>query len=80
MCTNFQNFLGISIFIDRLEHEVNACRTDAPHELKSRHVKNDQSPSNMETDQKSLTDAEINSIQFTRKGVQVWFLEMLLNF
>ena len=76
---------GISIFIDRLEHEVNACRTDAPHELKPRLLKNDQSPSNMETDQKSLTDAEINSIQFTRKGVQCMpqrsaLLKSILNF
>ena len=33
---SFQNLKGIQIFVDRLQHEVDACRKDIPQELVAR--------------------------------------------
>ena len=79
---SFQTLKGIQIFIDRLEHEVDACRIEAPHELKPKPTTSSSttdSPQNMETDDglshstgehPSPVEEEVSRIQFTRKGVQ----------
>ena len=70
-----------------MEHEVDACRVEAPHELKPKTDRspNGDSPQTMETDDTDEGSTDITTIQFTRKGVQCMpqrsaLLKSILNF
>ena len=70
------SFLGIQIFVDRLEHEVDACRVDAPKELTAT-----KTPKSDEMD----TDEAKPEIPVFAKGVQCMpqrsaLLKSILNF
>ena len=74
---SFQTLKGIQIFVDRLEHEVDACRKDAPLELTATKTP----PAGaMETE-----PAEVPVIPVFQKGVQCMpqrsaLLKSILNF
>ena len=82
---SFQNLKGIEIFVDRLEHEVNACRGDAPLELTATKTPKPQDSSDHSEPMETDDSIEKPVIPIFPKGVQCMpqrsaLLKSILNF